>query len=260
MDEALVKDLVARILADPRFQAMLSSGRSTPKEMKPTALIVVTNEEGLMALPDLQRRWGDCCSLQLCLIGSMVAPITTIPKVECGQVMEIPGLSRILIPVCSGGQLAQIALGLRQDDLSNIVGHAILQGIPVEINRVDFGYTERTPVSYRQLLEGYQKQAEKYGVIVGSIVQPKLPLQESPTVPVLSAPIPCYAVEPLISVDINRKTDINYEKKLMTEKDAILFPDCAVLKLTRSTVMTPAAIDVLKSRKIQVYREGVRYL
>ena len=53
---------------------------------------------------------------------------------------------------------------------------------------------------------------------------------------------------------------IRYEKNLMTEKEAILLPEYAVLMLNKAVVLTPSAIDTLKRQKVQVYKEGVRFL
>ena len=56
------------------------------------------------------------------------------------------------------------------------------------------------------------------------------------------------------------RPDVPFDKKLMTEKEAVLLPEQAVLNLKRATILTPAAIDVLKQLRVQVYREGVRFL
>ncbi len=56
------------------------------------------------------------------------------------------------------------------------------------------------------------------------------------------------------------RPEVPFDKKLMTEKEAVLLPEQAVLNLKRATILTPAAIDVLKQMRVQVYREGVRFL
>ena len=56
------------------------------------------------------------------------------------------------------------------------------------------------------------------------------------------------------------RSAIRYEKNLMTEKEAILLPEYAVLMLNKAVVLTPSAIDTLKRQKVQVYKEGVRFL
>ena len=260
MDEGLVKELVARIQADPRFQALMPQVRVAPGCQTPKILIVIEEEAGLRALPELQQCWNANAALQVCVTGSVPAVGITLPQVTFEQALADNSWSRILIPVCSGKQLTQIALGDRQGKLPDLVGQAVLQGIPVEIQQVDFGFTDRTPPAYRQLLEKYVAQVATYGVTVTGRKKPEpLTVQSIEQPPVQEAigggSIGKARVEPAA-----REEEITFGQKLMTEKEAILLPDHAVLKVARTTVLTPAAIDVLKSRKLQVYREGVRYL
>lgn len=260
MDEALIREVVAKLLADSRFQAMLTPVQPTTTAMKTKVLILVENEIGLQALPELQRRWSGCCLLQLCVAGPVNVPTATLPQISCEQALQEAGWSRILVPVCSGRQLTQIAIGMRNDKVCDMIGHAILQGIPVEIGRVDFGFTDRTPAAYRQLLEGYLTQVAAYGVTVGAAET--LPALAAGTlaVPVLPPQMPWSFGEPVVSMEPENRAEMTYDKNLMTEKEAILLPEFAVLRLARSTVLTPSAIDTLKRQKVQVYREGVRYL
>ena len=260
MDEGLVKELVARILADPRFLALMPQVRVAPGFQTPKTLIVIEEEAGLRELPELQQRWSANTALQVCVTGSVSAPGLSLPQISFEQALADNSWSRILIPVCSGKQLTQIALGDRQGKLADLVGQAILQGIPVEIQQVDFGFTDRTPLPYRQLMEKYVAQVATYGVtVVGQKKPAELAVQSVERLPVQEAIVTGSSgmarIEPAA-----KEEEITFEQKLMTEKEAILLPDHAVLKVARTTVLTPAAIDVLKSRKLQVYREGVRYL
>ena len=67
-------------------------------------------------------------------------------------------------------------------------------------------------------------------------------------------------MEAAVAKDPAFRPEVPYDKKLMTEKEAVLLPEQAVLKLKRATILTPAAIDTLKQLRVQVYREGVRFL
>ncbi len=262
VDEALVKELVARILTDPRFQALLTPAQPIGSASKPKALIVVDSEAAKNQLSDIQARWSNGYSLFLCLTAAVDAPAVNLPRMSYDQALAETGWSRILAPVCSGGQLAQIAMGLRNDKLSELVGQAILQGILVEIDRVDFGFTDRTPAAYRQLMEGYLTRVAAYGVTIGPAqAEPAKPgLKDTLAAAVAAAPMPWSCGEPAVSAEPESRTDMTYDKILMTEKEAILLPDHAVLRLLRATILTPSAIDALKRKKVQVYREGVRYL
>jgi hypothetical protein len=257
MDDSLVKEIVARILADPRFQAMLTAPSQKEAATKPVALVVADSEAAVALLPDLQERWGASCALQVCLSGPVQAAKTALPQRSCPEALQDRGWSRLLVPVCSSGQLAEIALGLCGTSLSALVGEAILRGIPVEIGQVDYGFTDRTPAAYRQLFESHAKTVAAYGVTIGATMAPSAPAQPSAALP------RCGSVDTSWhgrGEGSGVPAEVPYDKKLMTEKEAVLLPEQALLQLKRSTILTPSAIDALKQLKVQVYREGVRFL
>ena len=256
MDESLVREIVARILADSRFQALVAGASRNESALKPAALVVADSEAAVALLPELQERWGGCCSLQVFLGAPMEAAAVALPRRSFQEAMAETSWSRLLIPVCSGPQLAEIALGLRGTPLAALAAEAILRGIPVEIGRVDFAFTERTPAAYRKLFEEYMQRVAAYGVSIGTqAVSPVAPSAASTPAVVPSAPS-----APVVAMAAAFRPDVPFDKKLMTEKEAVLLPEQAVLNLKRATILTPAAIDVLKQLRVQVYREGVRFL
>lgn len=261
MDESLVKKIVTLIMADPRFQAMFVGSARNEASPKQVAVVVADNEAAVALLPKLQDRWRDSFSLQVCLDGSVAATKIELPQRSFQEVMTDKSWSRLLIPVCSGKQLAEIALGLQGTSISALAAEAILRGIPVEISRVNFAFTERTPVAYRKLFESYVEKVAAYGVIIDTGIMPPAELATpvsvtSPSVPILT--------KDLTKTSVLKETtfhkEVLYDKNLMTEKEAVLLPEQAVLNLSRATIITPSAIDALKHMKVQVYREGVRYL
>ena len=261
MDEALVRELVARILADPRFGALRTGTHPAAPGVKAPALVIVENSEGLQALPEILRRWNHCFSIQLCVAGPVHVPTANLPQISWEQAMKEPCWGKVFVPVCSGRQLAQIATGICADKVCDMVAQAILHGIPVEIGRVDFGFTAQTPAAYRQMMESYLTQVEAYGASISEVSDAKTTASVLPELgPVLAAPMPWTFGEPVVQQEPEIRADITYDKKLMTEKEAILLPEHAVVQLSRETVLTPSAIDTLKRQKMQVYREGVRYL
>lgn len=252
MDESLVREIVARILADSRFQALVAGASRNESALKPAALVVADSEAAVALLPELQERWGGCYSLQVFLGAPVEAAAVALPRRSFQEAMAETSWSRLLIPVCSGPQLAEIALGLRGTPLAALAAEAILRGIPVEIGCVDFAFTERTPAAYRKLFEEYMQRVAAYGVTIGSqTVPPQAPL------PAVVTPAPS---APTAAKEAPFRPEVSFDKKLMTEKEAVLLPEQAVLNLKRATILTPAAIDVLKQMRVQVYREGVRFL
>ena len=252
MDESLVREIVARILADSRFQALVAGASRNESALKPAALVVADSEAAVALLPELQERWGGCYSLQVFLGAPVEAAAVALPRRSFQEAMAETSWSRLLIPVCSGPQLAEIALGLRGTPLAALAAEAILRGIPVEIGRVDFAFTERTPVAYLKLYEEYAQRVAAYGVTIGSQTVP--PQASTPAV------VPSAPSAPAVVKETAFRPEVPFDKKLMTEKEAVLLPEQAVLNLKRATILTPAAIDVLKQMRVQVYREGVRFL
>lgn len=243
MDESLVREIVARILADSRFQALVAGASRNESALKPAALVVADSEAAVALLPELQERWGGCYSLQVFLGAPVEAAAVALPRRSFQEAMAETSWSRLLIPVCSGPQLAEIALGLRGTPLAALAAEAILRGIPVEIGRVDFAFTERTPAAYRKLFEEYMQRVAAYGVTIGT-----------------KTVVPSAPSAPAVVKETAFRPEVPFDKKLMTEKEAVLLPEQAVLNLKRATILTPAAIDVLKQMRVQVYREGVRFL
>lgn len=261
MDEALIKKIVARILADPQMLAILASGIEQPKvdsDTKPVALVLIDSVASLERFQTLKDNWRQCWSLRVCSLGSATNAAGEFPTRSCEQTLNESDWQQLLIPVCSGAQLAAFALGLQTSPAEAVFAQAVLRGLPVEIAAVEFGFTERTPAAYRNLLQNYQQQIQQYGVSFGSKSAPvpvNRPVAE-PAPGIGTAAASC--CEP-ISSDPN-PASVTFSKKLLTEKEAILLPGQSILKLQRDTILTPSAIDALKLLKVQVYREGVRFL
>ena len=261
MDEELIKKIVARILADPQMLAILTSGVERPKvdsDAKPLALVLIDSAASLERFQTLKDNWRQCWSLRVCSFGPEANTVGEFSTLSCEQALRESDWQQLLIPVCSGAQLAAFAHGLQTSPTESVFAQAVLRGIPVEISAVESGFTERTPAAYRNLLQNYQQQVQQYGVNFGSKPAPisvKPPVAE--TVPGIgTAPTGCYEA---VSAEPN-PASVSFSKKLLTEKEAILLPGQSILKLQRDTILTPSAIDALKLLKVQVYREGVRFL
>lgn len=263
MNESLLREIIIRVLADPQFQPLLATAGSPAA--KGDCLIIVENREGLAAVPALQRRWGREHSLRLCVAGPLGLADGALPQVSWEEAVSNQAWVRIFLPVISGRQLSAIALGLSLDKISEAAGWAIRQGISLTVGRVDYGFSERTPDAYRALIAGYAKQVAAYGVTVGDGADE--PPAEAPAPAAAKAPdrpeTPWTAGEPVGARAVkapDMRPTVSFEQRLFSEKEAILLPKHAVLLIAKATVLTPSAIDVLKKQKVEVYREGVRYL
>jgi hypothetical protein len=258
MDENVLREVIARIMADPRLQPLLTAATAKSSAQKQNCLVVIENEAGLRALPEIQKQWSSCAELQLCVAGQVSVPSASLPQISCENATGRIDWGRILLPVCSAQQVGEVVRGFRRDKVTDLIAWAVLQGIPVEIGYIEYGFSEKTPDAYRRLLEGYVEQAAAYGVTIskGSICPEPAMVSSSQ----LASPLPWSFGEPVHSAEPETRSAVRYEKNLMTEKEAILLPEYAVLLLNKLTVLTPSAIDALKRQKVQVYKEGVRFL
>ncbi|SDF07989.1 hypothetical protein [Sporomusa acidovorans] len=249
MNEAVLTEIITRLLASPELQALLQPNTEIC-ERRPGCLILVNSQQDLERLPTLTARYHPDYSLQVCALSSIEVPGKQINRISWEQAVEQPSWSRIHLPVCSADQLAQIALGLISDKVGRMIAWAISQGIPVEIGQLNLGFTAKTPDSYRQMFAEYVRRVTGFGVVIAgsnSETQATPAVQPVPMVPGSPEPL----VQPLNS-------GIRYEKRLLSAKEALQFPLKGIIRIAKTTVVAPGAIDVLKKQKIEVYREGVR--
>ena len=250
MNEVLLREIVSRILQDPQLQSLLNTPSGAPA--KEEFLVFVENQASLQALPEVERRWGAECLLSVCMADFPDCPSAKGSHIAWEKAMAVSNWAKILVPVCSAAQIAHIALGLRTDKLTTLVGWAICQGIAVEIGRVDYGFTERTPEAYRVMLLAQVRQVAAYGVSVASAAGEPAPKQPE------AGPVKNRLAE---ADEVPRQCiTVSFDKRLFSAREATLVSPHAVLNIAKSTVLTPSAIDVHKKLKAEVYREGVKFL
>lgn len=275
MNEKLLREVIARVLSDPNIQGLLKSASPEVPPEKPECLVLVEGKEGLHALANIERRYGCDFFLRVCILDEeQVQADSSLARISWANVKAKRTWERIVIPVCSSGQLAQIALGLSLDRVSELTSWAIKQNIPVKIGQVKDEFTERTPQSYRDLFAGYLRQATAYGVVIGE----GYTATEAEPVP-LPEPAPVASIFMTNSSDrresnlvpwsfnVDRKTEdstplsrpkVSFIKHLFSVKEAMALLPYTVLQVAKGTVLTPSALDILKSNKVEVVREGVK--
>ncbi len=239
MNEGLVAEIVRQILADPVFIKRF-------KEMglfeKPKLLLLSENPMQIDGTwESILKKWGE--SFSMYCLGT--------PRFDCQEGVvsiteeqaSVYQWERVIVSDCSVSTYVRIALGLRDNSISKFVGEALLKGITVEIYEPDFGFTPNTHNSYKHLYKNYNQQLQSFGVVItNSIWNVACTEQDSP-------------VKAAVIQETETKT-ISFEKKLLGEKDAFGLPPNCTLKITKRTVISPLAKDVLKMRKIQLDMNG----
>lgn len=239
MNEGLVAEVVRQILADPVFIKRF-------KEMglfeKPKLLLLSENPMPMEGTwKSILKKWGESFSLYCLGTPKFDCPEGVVSIAE--EQASVYNWERVIVPNCSVSTYVRIALGLRDDSISKLVGEALLKGITVEIFEPDFGFTPNTPNSYKHLYKNYNQQLQSFGVVItNSIWNVACIEQDSP----VKAPV----------IQETETKTICFEKKLLGEKDALGLPPNCTLKITKRTVISPLAKDVLKMRKIQLDMNG----
>jgi len=239
-------------LSSSEIQSLLAAS-AEGAGTKPGCLILLNSQEDVCQLPAIEERYRQEYSLGVCAIGSVELGDIKMNRVSCEEAMQGSHWKRIYIPLCSADQIAQIALGLCIDQTTKVVAQAILAGTPVEIGLVNLGFTATTPESYRQMFKNYLHQVAGFGVVIAG----NAPIAKQPAA-VLNKIVETQCCQ--ASVDQQSHQDARFDEKLLSERKALALPSNVVLRIAKSTVITPTAIDVLKKQKVEVYREGVRCL
>jgi hypothetical protein len=256
MNEALLTQIITRLLSAPELQALLHGGTAMAEPAgKPGCLVLVTGQADLSELPALTERYRPDYFVAACVAGQVDLTDSRIPAVTWEQAIRQTNWQRLHIPACSREQLARIALGLRGDQTGQLAAWAITRGIPVEIGKIHWDFTEQTPASYRQLFAGYAEQVAGFGVSMPDHenTNDTILLQPAGT----TSPVPALQTKQIPSQP-PAQTETRYEKRLLGGREAAGLADSQTVRIAKTTVLTPAAIDIFKSRKTEVYREGVR--
>ena len=256
MNQDILTEIITRLLSAPELQALLHGGTAMAEPAgKPGCLVLVTSQADLSELPALTERYRPDYAVAACITGPTELTGNNIRRVTAEQAMQAGSWQRLHIPACSREQLAQLALGLSGDQTGQLAAWAISRGIPVEIGQIHWDFTEQTPASYRQLFAGYAEQVAGFGVSMPDHenTNDTILLQPAGT----TSPVPALQTRQIPSQP-PAQTESRYEKRLLGGKEAAGLADSQTVRIAKTTVLTPAAIDIFKSRKTEVYREGVR--
>ena len=246
MKEELIQQIVRRILSEPAFQALLQGDNAgsieEPRVVKPDGLVLLNYVSDFEPVINaLKLSYGT--DYNLSIIPSDQA-FEAKPNLSEGMTWITPKdtlskttWQKIIVPACSANTLAKAALGLRDNPISEIIGRAIIQGIPIVLATEHLGFTAQTPKAYQRLYEGYLQTVKSYGVTVCET------LGEGPALlkdkKKLSAPeVTCY------------------EKKYLADKDAYGIAEESIVLVKPGTVISPLARDTLKSRRIELRQES----
>lgn len=258
MNEELIQQIVCRILSEPAFQAILQGtgtiNGSIPPRTKPDSLVLLNYVPDFeRVLTAVQKRWGVTNILYVLPSESVRASQPELPE---GMMWITPqdALSRrnwqtLLLPACSLNTLAKMALGIRDNPFTEIVGRGIISGIPIQLVTEFFGLNSQTPLTYSGLYSGYVEKVQTYGVQVyatleeGHLYEPGIHMCEQRTTAITQ------------EQPIRSQVVLRFEKKLLSDKDACGFPEDTRVLIPPRVVISPLARDTLRMRRIELCQE-----
>lgn len=270
MNEDLLNQIVRRILADPALQGLLqSAGNSLSSQamnqaLKGEALVLLNYVPDFpRVLPLIQQRWGKEYRLSILPSDQVYSLKPELPPglswISQQEAMGRSDWQSVIIPACSANMLAKVALGIRDNPLSEMAGRQIAAGKAVEIVTESWGLSAQTPQAYRALYEGYVKTVQSYGVKVSVSLAEVTPVPVQAPAKAVPAAQPSPAPHSLVSEPpsvLNAETVYErYAKKFLGDKQAWGFPEDSTILVTSETVISPLARDTLKQRRIKLYVE-----
>lgn len=252
MNEELISQIVRRILSDPSLQGLLQ-GNGSPEGtriVKSEAIVLLNYVPDFPhVLTAIHQRWGADYTLSI-LPSEQV--YTANPELPVGMtwitIQDALGKSdwqKLILPTCSPNTLAKAALGIRDNPISEMMGRGIAEGKSIELVTEYFGFTEQTPLAYRELYEGYLETVRSYGVQVSNTINKGLvPLAQNTTALKLQSS--------RSEQSTPSRDEISFTQKFLGDKHAYGFPEDSKVLVKQGTVISPLARDTLKLRRIEL--------
>lgn len=227
MNDDLIRDLVLRILESPEMKQYLQ-GKTSTEPILPKGLILFEGGVGREnILLECVQRWGKGYNLSVLMKERIRNEAQDkcmwphgITSVNMAEALTEKNWKQLYLPDCSADTLAKSALGIQDTPFTELIAWGIRKGIPVTITTDYLGLGPNTPEPYQKMLQNYIQKLRQFGVRILAV-----PLEQ-----------------PLVW----------YEKKLLSDRDALSLIPQTLLSIRKGTIISPLARDTLKKRKIQL--------
>ena len=269
MNEDLINQIVRRILSDPALQTLLEGSRAENgelKTLKPSGLILLNYVPNLGGvLNALKHRYGADYTLNVLPSDQVDRIKPELPEgmtwIDAEEALTKRDWQTLILPTCSANSLAKVALGIRDNPLSEIIGRGITEGKTIELVTEYLGFTPQTPQAYRDLYEGYLQKVQTYGIQVRTTLNGESPTETNNKANTHQTE----HSNQYKSISITpSQTTVSYEpkalqreaqhftKKFLGDKQAYGFPEDSKIFVSQGTVISPLARDTLKVRRIEL--------
>ena len=250
MNEDLINQIVRRILSDPAVQTLLEgsrAGNGALKAVKPRGLILLNYVPNLgRVLNALKHHYGADYTLNVLPSDQVARNKPELPEgmtwIEVEEALTGRDWQTLILPTCSANSLAKVALGIRDNPISEIIGRGITEGKTIELVTEYLGFTPQTPQAYRDLYEGYLQKVQTYGILVRTTLNGESPTETN------KAKVATVNSEPKASQGEAQR----FTKKFLGDKQAYGFPEDSKIFVSPGTVISPLARDTLNVRRIEL--------
>ena len=269
MNEDLINQIVRRILSDPALQTLLEGSRAENGELKmlkPSGLILLNYVPNLgRVLNALKHRYGADYTLNVLPSDQVYRIKPELPEgmtwIDAEEALAKRDWQTLILPTCSANILAKVALGIRDNPLSEIIGRGITEGKTIELVTEYLGFTPQTPQAYRDLYEGYLQKVQTYGILVRTTLNGESPTETNDKANTHQTehsnqykPISITPSQTTVSYEpkaLQREAQ-RFTKKFLGDKQAYGFPEDSKIFVSQGTVISPLARDTLKVRRIEL--------
>lgn len=254
MNEDLINQIVRRILSDPALQTLLNpnlAGHGETQVEKQNALILLNYVSDFgRVLTAVKNRYGTDYTLTVLPSDQVYRVNLELPEgmtwISVDEALTKRDWQTMIVPACSPNLLAKIALGIRDNPMSELIGQGICQGKTVELVTEYLGLTKQTPQAYRDLYKVYLEKAQTYGILVRDT------LEDSYGYVSEANQSNAEAMPTTISPIGQTQTPLRFTKKFLGDKQAYGFPEGTTVLVNQETVISPLARDTLKQRRIEL--------
>ena len=149
---------------------------------------------------------------------------------------------RVILPTCSLSTLSKLALGIKDNELSEMAARALKLGLPLEICTGYMDLSGFKNKAYRMMFEDYLRRVRGFGAVI----------KENYCSQIITANCSTdTAAEPAAPVS----NEYRFDNRFISEKQTRNLPDKATMILRIGAIISPLSNDLIKSKQIQIRYE-----
>ena len=240
MDERLIEEIVKRVLSKmrPLLAAAVSDDNHTLILLNYVDNIEKTIEEiagfygqGRMVRVLMSKSVADC---------NVALPVN-MQLITIFEAIKITW-KRVVLPTCSLSTLSKLALGIKDNELTEMAARALKFGIPLEICTGYMDLPGFKNKAYRMLFEDYLRRVRGFGAVI----------KENYCSQIITTN---YLADKSTEPPVPESNEYRLDNRFISEKQTRNLPDKAIMILRHGAIISPLSNDLIKSKQIQIRYE-----